>query len=135
MKKNLIFGLIVSVFCLFAQQAQAQRSVNIEYPFGNIDNQGAKTYASTLTITVKNSVTFASVSMTGDMVLAVTLTPGVRDGSMLYLLAASDTTARAITGGTNVQQASVAGVISKTKLLTYRMFNSTFYLVSANQIN
>lgn len=135
MKKNLIFVLLLSLCALFAPQAHAQRAVNLEYPFGAIDNQGAITYASTVTITVKNSVTFASVAMTGDMVLAVTKTAGLRDGAYLYVLASSDGTARAVTGGTNVQQASVSGVINKSKLLTYRMFNGTFYLVTSNQVN
>ena len=59
----------------------------------------------------------------------------MKAGAELILTIASDGTARDLTPGTSMTGVVVAGVISKTKVATYKFDGTNFIHVGTQQIN
>ena len=100
---------------------------DISFPFGNADVQ-APTYAATLAVTIIDLMTFLTPTvMIGALTINLTITTGIRAGARLFIVALSDTTARAVTFGTGFSQATaMAGVISKTKTIEFVYDGTSF---------
>lgn len=96
-------------------------------PFGLPDVQ-TPAYAATLAVTITNHVTFLSTAaaMTGAMTLNLTIDSQVKKGATLIVSLLSDATARTLTFGTGMAVGTMAGVISKTKCITF-VYNGTIF--------
>lgn len=101
----------------------------IRYPFGEADSQ-TLTSASTIAVSVTNSMTIATVSLDTDATINVTIDEDLPVGAQLVIIAASDGTARDITCGTNLTGPAIAGVISKTKVAHF-VYNGSAFVATA----
>ena len=111
-------------------------ATEIKFPFGLCDSQ-TPTAASTLTVTITDMFTIITpTTMAADMTLSLSISSSVLPGARIFLVATSDTTARAITFSTGFTATSLAGVISKTKTQEFVYDGTTFKPVAAGvQIN
>lgn len=108
---------------------------NVRHPFGLASIQTIAD-AAAMPVTIANGVTFLNIdTMAQDSTLNLTIDPDLLAGALLYVKVASDATARALVPGTGITGTSVAGTISKTKLIQYVYDGSTFKHVSTTQLD
>lgn len=137
--KNRIFQfslIIIGLGCLvFGEYVMAGTSFMlaafpnpvVTYPHGLPDVQ-MPAYTATLAVTITNQLTFLSTAaaMTGAMTLNLTINSEVRKGALLVVSLLSDGTARTLTFGTGMAVGTMAGVISKTKNITF-VYDGTIF--------
>ncbi len=93
-------------------------------------------YAAAIAIAVKAKKTYVTVAqMTGALTLTVTANAAVPAGAELFVELPSDGTARDTTLSTGFSGATVAGVISKTKVATFVWNGTAFKHTGTQQIN
>ena len=105
------------------------------YPFAAADSQSVAD-AATIAVTITNSVTWLAIDqLAQDSTLNLTITDGIPVGSLLYVKAQSDATARALVPGTGMTGTSVSGTINKTKIASYFYDGTTFKHIGTQQID
>jgi hypothetical protein len=102
----------------------------IKFPFGDADVQPLEDGA-TLALTVNNTKTIASVSLSQAATLNVTPNAELPVGSELHLKVTSDATGRDVTLGTNITGPTLAGTANKTKVATFVYDGSAFLQTGA----
>ncbi len=109
----------------------------VSAPFGASDTQ-TPAYAATLAVTITNQITFLSLAaaMTGALTLNLTIDSQVKKNAKLVCEFLSDGTARTVTFGTGMAVGTMAGVISKTKMIEF-VYDGTIFvpLSSGTQID
>jgi hypothetical protein len=108
---------------------------NVRYPFGKASNKTLVAVA-TNPFAVENSKTFLDMGvMAQDSTLNLSIPSDLPVGSELIITATSDGTARAFIPGTGMSGVSIAGVISKTKVIKAEFNGVAFVVVSVLQVN
>ncbi len=133
---KLIFSFFIHFASFFKPIKLSLNSTNINYPFGDADVQTVAP-AAAVTLTIKNQLTHVEFTpaMAAGMTVNFVVTPGLKRGARVRMKALSDGTARTVTPGTGATGTAEAGVISKTKELTWEFDGTNFELQSARQID
>lgn len=101
------------------------------FPFASADAV-TMTDGATIALTVSNSKTVASVSLSQAATINVTIGSGVPVGAELVLKITSDGTGRDVTCGTNLTGPVIAGVAGKTKVASFVYDGSAFVASGAS---
>lgn len=102
----------------------------ISYPDGTADVQ-TPAYAATITATITNLMTIINpAQLTGALTLNLSIDQGIKAGARIVFIGLSDTTARTTTFGTGFTSPTLAGVISKTKVIEFVFDGTTFKATS-----
>lgn len=110
------------------------QTTNPVYPFGPATEYTA-TSAATIALDVNNTMTVVTVSLDTNTTVNLTVSEETRTGSMLYIKATSDGTARSVTPGTGMTGTAISGTISKTKMLSFVYDGATFVHLGTQQID
>ena len=103
---------------------------DISYPFGPCDIQ-TPAYAATITATITDRLTIIKPAvLTGALTLNLSINEGIPAGARIVFVGLSDTTARTTTFGTGFTSPTLAGVISKTKVIEFVYDGVTFKATS-----
>ena len=106
-----------------------------KFPFGKASKQTVAAVANTA-VTIDNTETILDLGvMAQDTTVNLTLPTDLPVGANLAIKAASDGTARNLIMGTGLQGLTVAGVISKTKIINAKYDGVNFVVLSSIQVN
>jgi hypothetical protein len=96
----------------------------------------AHDYAAAIAIPVAAQETIVNIAeLTGAVTLTATVAATVKKGAKVYVRLQSDTTARDATLSTGFEGTTVAGVISKTKIVTFVYDGTNLVHIATNQID
>lgn len=135
MKSKFFLGLMLMFsLALSSFKAEAQRLV---WPQGKAEFIDATVDGVTAEATVGNRFTYIKLEMDTAMTLNLDLAGKMPEGSLLFIEASSDATARTLTAGDKLQFPAITGVISKGKLLglVWVPSRNKFVIFSERQFN
>lgn len=107
---------------------------NPVFPFGPAST-ATLTSAATIAASVNNTVTILTVALDTNATLNLTVAADTRVGSLLFVRASSDGTARSLTPGTGMTGTAISGTISKTKIISFVYDGTAFRHTGTQQID
>lgn len=109
---------------------------NLRYPFGPADVQDIAAAASVAVPVTNGGLTYARLSaLTAATTITVTAPADCPQGATLMVELPCGATARDTTFSTGFTGAVVAGVINKTKVVTFVYIGTSFVQTAVNQVN
>jgi hypothetical protein len=135
MKLRIFFLTLALLLCsLAAQELAAQNTV---WPQGKAAFSTASGTGLTRTATITNRFTYLTVNMDTTTTLHLDVLTKMPEGSLLFIEANSDATARTLVAGDKLQFPNITGVISKGKVLAlvWKPSLQKFVIFSERQYN
>lgn len=109
-------------------------TTNPVFPWGPASVE-TLTSAATIAAEVNNTCNVLIVALDTNATLNLTVDDETKVGSVLYVKASSDGTARSLTPGTGMTGTAISGTINKTKVASFVYDGSTFVHIGTQQID